>query len=315
MTEKHYISYGQYPRKGVPRMAVSRRSFAGIASIVLILGALLLVAPAATASPNPVPVVQIKLDTSNQIAKVSESAQGTVQFSGTVSIDKLPVERVVVTLTTSVDAGWASQCSPSSMLFTSTAPQSFTVTVIVPQATPSNIIGTLKIDGKAVGGGLQGLTNTQAIITVAPYYRVMMESDMPYREITPGSQAFYSFKIWNVGNAIDSFELEIVNLKDLVQKKWTVTLSSNQIAKVNPNEYKTVRVTCQSPRDWVIWKSEPTMINIKSSSMNAKEGQLVITQSFPLYAYEKGMYIPGFDPLFLIVAIAFGAIMLQRRKE
>lgn len=315
MAEKHYIAYRQYCRKEVHGMNISKRLFPGLAALIMLLGVALVIAPPASAGVNPVPALTISLDPSSQEAKVSESAQGAVQFTGSVKVDKLPVERISVVLTSSVDAGWPSQCSPSMMVITDVSAHSFSVTTIVPQATPSNIIGNLKVDAKGQGGGFVCTGAAQVIITVKPYYRVMMESDMPYREISPGTQAFYSFKIWNVGNAIDSYEMEIVNLKDLVNKKWTCTLSATQVAKINPNEYKTVRLTAQSPRDWTIWKSEPTMINVKSSSLNAKEEQAVITQSFQLYAYEKGFYIPGFDPIFLIAAMAMGAVILKKRRR
>jgi len=315
MAEKHYIAYRQYQRKEVRGMNISRRLFPGMAALILLMGALLAFATPVSAGINPQPALTCTLDPSSQEARVSESAQGTVQFTGSVRVDKLPVERIVVTLLSSIDAGWASQCSPSSLVITDTQAHSFSVTGIIPQATPSNIIGNLKIDAKGTGGGFNVVTSATVIITVKPYYRVMMESDMPYKEISPGTQAFYSFKLWNVGNAIDSYEMEIVNLKDLVTKKWTVTLSSTQVAKINPNEYKTVRITAQSPRDWTIWKSEPTMINVKSSSLNAKEEQTVVTQSFPLYAYEKGFYIPGFDPIFMIAALAMGAVLLKKKRQ
>jgi len=171
------------------------------------------------------------------------------------------------------------------------------------------------IDATGRGGGFTVTGNTKVIITVNPYYRVMIESDTPYREISPGSQAFFSFKIWNVGNAVDSFELEIVNLKDLVNDHWTVTLSTTQVAKVPLGEYRTVRITAQSPRDWTIWKSKPSVVTVKATSLNAKETQSIITQNYPMYAYEKGFYIPGFDPMFLLVALGMGAILIARKKR
>jgi hypothetical protein len=282
----------------------------------MLLGAMLVLVPAATqAAVNPVPVLAVKLDSANQDARVTESAPGIVTFTGQMSIDKLPVERCVVTLTSSTDIGWVSQVSPTTAVFTSTTPQSFTCTVVVPQGTANSQYGNLVVNGRAVAGGLQSMAETKGIISVSPYFRLTLDSDVPYREISPGTQAFFTVKLTNAGNAVDSFELEISNLKDLAAKKWTVVLSANTIPKVQPGEYKPFRITAQSPRDWTIWKSEPSVIIIKATSQNAKDFQQVIALSFPIYAYEKGFYIPGFDPLFVIAAFGIGLVALRRKYQ
>lgn len=315
--EKRYIARGAYnhPRE-VQGMEVPRRAFAALAAFLMMLGAALVLVPQASqAAVNPVPVLAIRLDTANQNAKVTESAPGIVQFTGQISIDKLPVERCVVTLTSSTDTGWVSQVSPSTAVFTTTTPQAFTCTVVVPQGTPNSLFGNLIINGRAVAGGLQSLAETKAIIAVDPYFRLTLDSDVPYREISPGTQAFFTIKLTNAGNAVDSFELEISNLKELTSKHWTVVLSANTIMKVMPGEYKPFRITAQSPRDWTIWKSEPSVIIMKATSQNAKDFQQVISLSFPVYAYEKGFYIPGFDPLFLIAAFGIGLVVLRRNRK
>jgi hypothetical protein len=269
----------------------------------------------ASAAANPVPVLSIRLDAASQNAHATESAPGVVQFTGQVAIDKLPAERCVVTLTASTDIGWPAQVSPLLTVFTNTTPQPFTCSVIIPAGTANSQFGNLIINGRAVAGGLQSLAETKAIIAVDPYFRLTLDSDVPYREISPGTQAFFTIKLTNAGNAVDSFELEISNLKELTAKHWTVVLSANTISKVMPGEYKPFRITAQSPRDWTIWKSEPSVVIMKATSQNAKDFQQVIALSFPVYAYEKGFYIPGFDPLFLVAAFGIGLVVLRRNRK
>jgi hypothetical protein len=298
--EKSYIAYGQYKLKEVQGMAFRRSLFTGVAVFTMLLAGVLIAVPQpGSAAINPVPVLTLKLDPSQQASQPTESNIGSVTFTGTATIDKFPVERLVATLSPSCDQGWVSTMSPTTMVFTSTTPQTFTVSVVIPQDTPNNIQGKLTIDGKAVD----------------PYYRVIVETDAPYREIAPGSQVYFSFRILNMGNAVDSFSLEVANLRDLVAKKWTVTLSSATIAKVNPKEYKTVKVVAQSPRDWAIWKNEPTVINLKATSQNAEGSSLIVTQTFPVYAYERGFSVPGFDPIFLIAAFAIGLVVLRKTRQ
>jgi len=297
-------------------MDIARRVFAGAAAFMMLLVAMLVLVPTGSqAAVNPVPVLALKLDSANQNARVTESAPGIVTFTGSMSIDKLPVERCVVTMTSSTDIGWVSQVSPTTAVFTSTTPQSFTCTVVVPQGTANAQYGKLVINGRAVAGGLQSTAVTEGIIAVDPYFRLTLDSDVPYREITPGSQAFFTVKLTNAGNAVDSFELEISNLRDLTGKKWTVVLSANTIPKVQPGEYKPFRITAQSPRDWTVWKSEPSVFIIKATSQNAKDFQQVISLSFPVYAYEKGFYIPGFDALFLITALCIGLVVIRQKRK
>lgn len=296
-------------------MRKCRRLITGIfVSLIVMSGLVMFIPMNATAGPNPIPALTVSLEPSSQTAVVSESAQGSVQFTGTIRIDKLPVERIVVTLTASVDTGWAAQCTPSSMVFTSTQPQSFSATVVVPPACDSTIIGTLKVDAIATGGGFRVPATAQAIVTVKPYFRLMLESDNPYREIWPGSQTMFTFKLWNMGNAIDSYDIEITNLKDLADRGWTVTLSSTSVSKIPQNQYKNVKISAQSPRFWTLYKSEPTVIMIKAKSQNAEAENLVVQQSFALYVYEKGWYIPGFDPMLLIIGLVV-AIVIYKRKE
>ncbi len=314
--EKRYISNGAYyPRKEVRGMDISRSAFAGAAAFMMIFGAMLVLVPqTGQAAANPVPILSLALDQPSATAKVTESAPGIVTFTGHAGLDKLPVERCVVTLTATVDAGWASSITPTQMVFTTTTPQSLSVTVIVPQGTSNQVYGKLTVNGRAVATGLQSTTHTEALISVDPYFRIQLSADTPFREITPGAQAFYTLTLTNQGNAIDSYEFEISNLKDLANKKWTVVLSATTISRVNPNEPRPLRLTCQSPKDWTIWKNEPTVIIIKATSQNAKDFQEVISLSFNFYAYERGYYIPGFDPLFIVAAFAIGLVFLRRKR-
>ena len=314
--EKSYIAYGQYKRKEVQGMAVGRSLFAGAAVFLLMLGIMIVAVPyQASAAVNPTPALTLSLAPNIQDAMVTESLKGSLSFDGKVKVDKLPVERIVVSLQPSVDQGWPCSCSPSTIVITDTAEHSFAVSVVVPENSLSANSGLLKVDASGRGGGFTVTAYSQAIINVKPYYRVMIESDTPYREISPGSQAFFSFKVWNYGNAVDTFELEIVNLKNLVDDHWTVTLSTTQVPRIPVAEYRVVKITAQSPRDWTIWKSKPSMLTVKALSVNARDAQLVISQQYQMYAYEKGFYIPGFDPMFLIIAMGIGAVFVARIKR
>jgi hypothetical protein len=263
--------------------------------IIMILAMPALFSGECEASINPIPEMTITLDPLSQEAVVSEGASGTVQFTGSLRIDKLVVERGVTSLTCSVDTGWVARCSPSAMVITDTVAHSFSVSVIVPQATPSNVIGTLRVEGCLNGGGFVCIGSAQAIITVKPYYRVRLETAVPFQDIPPGFGAFFSFKVYNEGNAIDSFEIGFVNMRELVDKHWTIGMGGMQVAKINPGEYKTCRFTAQSPRNWTIFTRETVMIDVKASSLNAKEEQNVVSDCCTFIVHMEGGYSGPID--------------------
>ena len=115
---------------------------------------LLLSVPACSATQPIVPVVTVTLSPSS--VRVTSPPNETVMagFNGTVTADKLPVVRLVVTLTATVDLGWTCALSPSTMVFTNEQPQSFSCNVNIPGGT-QNLSATLTVEGKGVGGGFQ----------------------------------------------------------------------------------------------------------------------------------------------------------------
>lgn len=121
-------------------------------------------APAPAAGPI-VPVLKLAIQPPIAFVNSSPEAPAITVFDGTASVDKPPVVRCVVTLTSSTDIGWITQVSPSTMVFTSTTPQAFTVTVTVPQGTPTSQ-GKLLVYGRAVAAGLQSSAEATAIIDV-----------------------------------------------------------------------------------------------------------------------------------------------------
>jgi hypothetical protein len=124
-----------------------------------------LLASVCQASGPVVPVLTLTIAPSTQEVNSTATDPVIVSFNGTASVDKLPVERCVVTLTSAVDVGWQASITPTQMVFTSSTPQQFTATVTVPQGTAS-IVGTLMVNGRAVAAGLQSTTQVKAIINV-----------------------------------------------------------------------------------------------------------------------------------------------------
>ena len=288
--------------------------FPVLALAVLLTGVVLpmVLSSPAEAAVNPVPVLALKLDSANQNARVTESVPGMVTFTGQASIDKLPVERCIVKLDSSTDTGWVSLVSPLLVVFTSTTPQPFTCTVIVPPGTANSLYGHLVINGRAVAGGMQSTATTKGIISVDPYFRVELYSKKPIIEILPGEQAFITYWARNDGNAIDSFEVEISNLREIAARHWTVVLCGCGFPKIQPGESSPDRITAASPRDEQFKGDYYMNIVVKATSQNAKDFQQVVSQNLTLTIHVRSIMLPSLSPYLLILALSVAAAYLLR---
>ncbi|MEM3042979.1 MAG: hypothetical protein QXD84_05485 [Thermoplasmata archaeon] len=121
--------------------------------------------PHAAAQGPIVPQLTLELNPVHTSVNSTSLHDTNVTFEGTAKLEKLPLVRAVVDLSSQVDMGWASEVSPSSMVFTSSGSQNFTVVVVVPSGTRETE-ATLRVDGRAVCLGLQDTTTVTAVIAV-----------------------------------------------------------------------------------------------------------------------------------------------------
>jgi len=175
---------------------------AGAAAVTLVLmgGLLLLLLPSASARTDPAPVLLVQLGYQNYSAEFQGGGPAILSITGRASIDKVPVERCAMTAWSTNDAGWQTLVSPSTMVFTSTNPQSFTITVIVPQGTPQNLSATLWIFCRYPR---TAVANDSAIITVGPWHGVRAVVQDPVQFAGPGQAPRFTAVVTNTGNAVD----------------------------------------------------------------------------------------------------------------
>jgi len=101
--------------------------------------------------------------------QINETAGGETRnatFWGLVDIvNKPPVMRFVVVLTSSVSTGWPSECSPTSIVITDSSPHNYQLSVILPQnVSPDRV--TVMVNAQAHGGGLTLTASARAVIQV-----------------------------------------------------------------------------------------------------------------------------------------------------
>ena len=236
----------------------------------------------ADAAPNPIPILSISLFPSQLRATVTQSQLGAVTFGGNVTVDKMNyLERVTVTLQAVVNTGWPVVISPTTIAFIAPRTEKFSVTVIVPPAQSSLITGSVIVTGTARVPGLSPIVSqATAVVTVAQYFKLRIEAEAPLREVKPGEITFNVVNVYNDGNGLDTFELEIENNADLVKKQWTVLLGSTDIS-VQQEEYMPVKITAQTPQKWTIYKKVIETITIKVTSAEGKAVNQIYDKKYP----------------------------------
>jgi hypothetical protein len=111
------------------------------------------------------PAMTIRIDQSSLSVTAANTNQ-TVVFTGSVSVNKSSALSATVKLTAAVDSGWPATLDPAAMTFTSTTPQKFTCTVVVPSGTPGGNVSRLTVSGTVVVGILQNVAQATSTIEV-----------------------------------------------------------------------------------------------------------------------------------------------------
>ena len=126
---------------------------------------LVLATPVCSATAPIVPALTVTITPTNKEVTSPPNLTVTVNFDGTVTVDKLPFVRVVVSLSPSVNAGWPATCDPNSIVVTDSQPHDFKCNVTIPENT-QNGTSNLTIDAVCRGGGFTVTASATAVIIV-----------------------------------------------------------------------------------------------------------------------------------------------------
>jgi hypothetical protein len=281
---------------------------------VTLFSAIMMMIPQETEA-SPITVVTLNLQPEPPQVDVSPGSSGIVTLQGTVYCLKYGPDQVKVNLIGSSDIAGASVIPPN-MVFGgaggSEETRSFAVTTRVPQGTTFTATPTVTVSGNFIQGGLQyNIPPVQQLIEILPYYKLEVDTPPP-QEIGAGEFVYFAIKITNVGNTEDTYEFIFDNLEDLQDKEWTV-------ATITPKTYiedetKTITVSAQAPQTWTIWRNEVQPFNLRIVSQQAAEEGGDVKYFVPLYVRQKGIYIPGFSPMFAIMGIGAVALIMGKRR-
>jgi hypothetical protein len=312
--KKNYIG-NKYLLRPVEVNRMRRYSFIIIAMLTLSMLGMMISSVPEEAEASPLTVVTLSLQPDPPNVDVSPGSPGIVTMTGEVTCTKVGADYVKVYLAGSSEFGLASVVPPS-FVFSQQSSQekteSFSATIRVPMGTTYMSTPALTLSGYFDQGGLrQNVPPVSQIMKIEPYYKLEVDTPPP-TEIGAGEFVYFSIKITNVGNSEDTYEFIFENLEDLVDKQWTVATITPKTFQ--EDETKTITVSAQAPQTWTIWRNEVQPFNLRILSQQSFEAGGTVRYDVPLYVRQKGIYIPGFSPMFAFLGIGIVALVMGKRR-
>jgi len=206
--------------------------------------------------------------------------------------------------------------SPGAVSVTLSAGASITVPVCAVAATRSNykIVQVTALASGRESNTQQGQVNKNGGFTVSieQYARLSIRADQPFQRVGPGKQFPISFTVINHGNYVDTILVEVLNQEDLEEAGFIVALSQPQI-EIDSQGEMVVMISLQTPRGTIIgWFNEYHTVIMKASTTLAGETE---ARSVTSTLWVRGVFLPGFESAFSLLALAFVAITLARLKR
>lgn len=267
------------------------------------------------AEASPLTIVTLSMQAEPPKVDVSPGSAGIVTMLGTVKCTKYGPDLVKVFLQGSSDFGPA-PVVPSSFVFSGQAgaenTDTFSVTTRVPVGTTFTLTPAITVQGYFDQGGLRSTVNpVNQIIQIEPYYKLEVDTPPP-QEIGAGEFVYFAIKITNVGNTEDTYEFIFQNLEKLQEVGWIIATITPKTFQ--EDDVKTITVSAQAPQTWSLWRNEVTPFNLRILSQQSADEGGNVRYDVPLYVRQKGIYIPGFSPIFLIAGLGAVALAMGKRR-
>ena len=154
--------------------------------------------------------------------------------------------------------------------------------------------------------------NAGFAVIIEQYARLSVQAAQPFQRIGPGKEFFLTFTAVNNGNYQDTVAVDILNLKDLEESGFVVALAAQQYL-IDAQGEQPVQVSVSTPRGTVIgWSNEyHTIIMQVATTLQGETEARSVTATL----WVRGVFLPGFDPLFTIFALAIVASALSRSRR
>jgi len=154
--------------------------------------------------------------------------------------------------------------------------------------------------------------NAGFAVIIDQYARLSVQATQPFQRVGPGKEFVLTFTAVNNGNYQDTIAVEILNQKDLEDAGFVVALAAQQYL-IDTQGEQPVQVSISTPRGTVVgWSNEyHTVIMQVATTLEGETEARAVTATL----WVRGVFLPGFDPVFTIFALAIVASALSRSRR
>ena len=154
--------------------------------------------------------------------------------------------------------------------------------------------------------------NAGFAVIVQQYARLSVQASQPFQKIGPGKDFVLNFIAVNNGNYQDTIAVEVMNAKDLEDAGFTVALAAAQY-QIDASGEQPVQLTVATPRGTVVgWSNEYHTVILQVATTLQGETE---ARSVTATLWIRGVFLPGFDPIFTIFALGMVATALSRTRK
>ena len=154
--------------------------------------------------------------------------------------------------------------------------------------------------------------NAGFAVIVQQYARLSVQASQPFQKIGPGKEFVLNFIAVNNGNYQDTIAVEVLNAKDLEDAGFTVALAAAQY-QIDASGEQPVQLTVATPRGTVVgWSNEYHTVILQVATTLQGETE---ARSVTATMWIRGVFLPGFDPIFTIFALGMVATALSRTRK
>ena len=181
------------------------------------------------------------------------------------------------------------------------------------QSSYKNVQVTALASGRESNTQLNSVNkNAGFAVIIEQYSRLSVQAAQPFQRVGPGKEFYLTFIAVNNGNYQDTIAVEVLNLKDLEESGFVVALAAQQYL-IDAQGEQPVQVSISTPRGTVIgWSNEyHTIIMQVATTLQGETEARSVTATL----WVRGVFLPGFDPLFTIFALAIVASALSRSRR
>ena len=154
--------------------------------------------------------------------------------------------------------------------------------------------------------------NAGFAVIVQQYARLSVQASQPFQKVGPGKEFVLNFIAVNNGNYQDTIAVEVLNAEDLEDAGFTVALAAAQY-QIDASGEQPVQVTIATPRGTVVgWSNEYHTVILQVATTLQGETE---ARSVTATLWIRGVFLPGFEPIFTIFALGMVATALSRTRR